>query len=89
MNGGPISWKIRRQDNVSLSTSEAEFSAASQAGQEETYLRETLIDFGYSHTKATRLHEDNLACVTIARIRCAGNSLVTSTSDDTSCENSF
>jgi len=52
MNGGPISWKSRRQDNVSLSTSEAEFVAASQAGQEAIYLRETLTDFGFSQTKA-------------------------------------
>jgi len=35
MNGGPISWKSRRRDNVSLSTSEAEFVAASLAGQED------------------------------------------------------
>ena len=34
MNGGPMSWKSRHQDNASLSTSEAEFVAASQAGQE-------------------------------------------------------
>jgi len=33
MNGGPISWKSLRQDNVSLSASEAEFVAASQARQ--------------------------------------------------------
>jgi len=52
MNGGPISWKSRRQDNVSLSTSETEFVAASQAGQEAIYLRETLNDFGFSQTQA-------------------------------------
>ena len=63
MNGGPISWKSRRQDNVSL----AEFVAASrQAGQEAIYLRETLIDFGFSQTKATLLYEDNLACVVMS-----------------------
>ena len=45
INGGPISWKSRQQDNVSLSTSEAEFVAASLAGQEAIYLRETLTDF--------------------------------------------
>jgi len=42
MNGGPISWKSRRQDNVSLSTSEAEFVATSQAGQEAIYLQEKI-----------------------------------------------
>ena len=61
MNGGPISWKSRRQDNVSLSTSEAEFVAASQAGQEAIYLREMLTDFGFSQTQAILLYEDNLA----------------------------
>jgi len=47
MSGGPISWKSRRQDNASLSTSEAKFVMASQAGQEAMYLREMLTDFGY------------------------------------------
>jgi len=37
MNGGPISWKSRHQDNVSLSTSEAEFVAASQAGHSNLF----------------------------------------------------
>jgi len=63
INGGPISWKSRRQDNVFLSSSKTEFVAASQAGQEAIYLRETLTDFGFSQNKATLLHEDNLACV--------------------------
>ena len=66
MNGGPISWKSRRQDNVSLFTSEAEFVAASQAGQEAIYLRETLTDCEFSQTKATLLYEDNLASVVMS-----------------------
>ena len=66
MNGGPISWKSRRQDNVSLSTSKAEFVAASLAGQEAIYLRETLTNCGFSQTKATLLYEDNLACQCVA-----------------------
>jgi len=66
INGGPISWKSRRQDNVSLSTSEHEFVAASQAGQEAIYLRETLTNFGFSQLTATFLYEDNLACVAMS-----------------------
>jgi len=62
MNGGPISWKSRRQDNGFLSTSEAEFVAASLTGP----IRETLTDFGFSQTKATLLYEDNLACVAMS-----------------------
>jgi len=42
MNGGPISWRGRRQDNLSFSTPEAQFVSDSKAGQEAIYLRETL-----------------------------------------------
>jgi len=50
---------FRAQDNVSLSTSEAEFVAASLAGQEAIYLRKTLTSFGFSQTKATLLYKKN------------------------------
>jgi len=66
MNGGPISRKSRRQDNASLSTSEAEFVAGSQAAQEVGYLRETPRDFGYSQSTATDIFEDNLACIAMS-----------------------
>jgi len=48
---------------VSLSTSEAEFDAASQARQKAHYLRETPKDFGYQQNTTTEIYEDNLACV--------------------------
>ena len=51
---------------MSLSTSEAEFVAASPAWQEVIYLRETLTNFGFSRNKATLLYEDNLACVAMS-----------------------
>jgi len=51
MNGGSISWKSRRQDNVLLSTSKTKFVAPSQAGPEAIYLRETLDNFRLSKLK--------------------------------------
>ena len=66
LNGGSVSWKSRRQDCVSLSTSEAEYVAASQCGQEVYYMREILRDFGYAQTAPTHISEDNLACVAMS-----------------------
>ena len=66
MTGGAVSWKSRRQDCVSLSTSEAEYVAASQCGQEVLYLREILRDFGYAQEGPTNVYEDNLACVAMS-----------------------
>jgi len=56
----------KSQDNVSLSTSQVKFVAASLAGQEAIYLRETLTDSGFSQTKATHLYEENLTCVAMS-----------------------
>ena len=52
----------RRQDNVSLSTSDTEFVAASKPGKGVLYLRETLKDLAKQNT-ATEIYGDNLACV--------------------------
>ena len=51
---------------MSLSTSEAEYVAASQCGQEVVYLREILSDFGFAPSGPTRIYEDNLACVAMS-----------------------
>ena len=66
LSGGAVSWKSRRQDCVSLSTSEAEHVAATQCGQEVVNLREILRDFGFPPNGPTRMDEDNLACVAMS-----------------------
>ena len=58
--------EIPPQDCVSLSTSEAEYVAASQRGQEVVYLREILRDFGFIPIGPTQVYEDNLACVAMS-----------------------
>jgi hypothetical protein len=66
LTGGAVSWKSRRQDCVSLSTSEAEYVAVSQCGQEVIYLREVLRNFSFTPIGPIRLYEDNLACVAMS-----------------------
>ena len=63
LNGGVISWRSSRQGGVTLSSSEAEFVAASQAGQEVVYLRELLKGFGHPQKKPTEIWEDNASCI--------------------------
>jgi hypothetical protein len=60
---GPISWKSSPQGAVTLSSSEAEFVSASQAGQEVVYLRALLKGFGYSQKGPTEIWEDNASCI--------------------------
>ena len=63
LNGGAIFWRSSRQGGVTLSSSEAEFVAASQAGQEVVYLRVLLRGFGYTQKKPTEIWEDNASCI--------------------------
>ena len=63
LNGGPISWKAARQGGVTLSSSEAEFVAASQAGKEILYLRALLKGLCCPQRQPTELWEDNASCI--------------------------
>eukprot|EP00961_Rhodomonas_salina_P229365 3099706-Rhodomonas_salina.1 len=66
LNNAPVSWKAKRQDCVTLSSAEAEYVAASMAGQEVIYLRAMLRGFGHEQLKPTVVWEDNAACIQIA-----------------------
>ena len=57
--GAAVAWKTRVQPTVSLSTSEAEFLAASDAGRMALYLRSVLDELGVPQRFATLLFEDN------------------------------
>ncbi len=48
---------------MTLSSSEAEFVAASQAGQEVVYLSTLLRGFGYPQRGAPEIWEDNASCI--------------------------
>ena len=68
LNGGAISWRSSRQVGVTLSSSEAEFVAASQTGQVVQYLRVFLKGFGIQkywsimlHVTGSNMMSENLA----------------------------
>ncbi|SGY47845.1 BQ5605_C001g00581 [Microbotryum silenes-dioicae] len=65
--GGPVSWQCKQQSIVATSTTEAETLAASAASKEAVGLRSLALELGIDQTSSTILHEDNEACIAIAR----------------------
>jgi hypothetical protein len=59
LGGGPISWKSQRSEAVALSTAEAEYYAAGQAGREILFLRNLLEHLGYPQQDPTVLKCDS------------------------------
>ena len=66
LNNGPVSWKAKRQDCVTLSSAEAEYVTASICAQEVIYLRAMLAGFGAAQQGVTEIWEDNAACIQIS-----------------------
>ena len=64
--GAAIAWKCRVQPTVSLSSTEAEFLAASDAGKMALYLRSILDELHVPQTYATLLYEDNRGALLMA-----------------------
>ena len=65
--GGVVSWSSKKQPTVALSTTEAEYMAASDATKEAIWLRTLLEDLGFTQVSATILHGDNKGCIALSR----------------------
>ena len=63
----PVSWESKKQYHVTLSSSEAEYVAASLATQELIWIRRILEELGYKQVGATELFEDNKAAIEVSR----------------------
>lgn len=61
-----ISWKCKKQDSVSKSSTEAEYRAMSVACSEIIWLRGLLADLGFLQTQPIPLHADNTSAIQIA-----------------------
>jgi len=64
--GAVVAYKSKFQRTVALSSTEAEFSAACEAGKIILYLRTILEELGMEQEKATILYEDNQGALLMA-----------------------
>ena len=60
MSGGVVAYKTRFQDTIALSSTEAEFFAASDAGKLALYVRSILHNLGLHQKQATVIYENNM-----------------------------
>eukprot|EP00961_Rhodomonas_salina_P050781 681808-Rhodomonas_salina.1 len=67
--GAAVSWQSTRQAVTALSSSEAEFYAASCAGCDAAYLQGVLeeLELGFQQTEPTIVFEDNWVCIHMSR----------------------
>ena len=54
-----VSWKSKKQKSVTLSTTEAEYLAASDAVKEAIWLQDLSVELGILQEKYAHLHQDN------------------------------
>lgn len=66
LGDSPVSWKTRKQDTVSMSSSEAEYRAMAFITKELMWLKRVLLDLGVKHTQPMRLYCDNKSAIYIA-----------------------
>ena len=67
MAGGAIGWSSKLQGIVALSTTEAEFIAAVDAGKEIAWMRNILREFGYGLDQPSTLHIDNQSAISVSK----------------------
>ena len=64
--GGTILYKTKYQDTIAHSSTEAEFTAAAEAGKYILYIRSILEQIGLPQHEATVLYEDNQGALLMA-----------------------
>lgn len=67
LNGGAVSWSSKRQDMISLSTTEAEYIALTHAAKEAIWFRNLLSKIFGSIVEPILIHSDNQSAITLAK----------------------
>ncbi len=67
LNGGAISWSAKRQEIISLSTTESEYVAVTHAAKEALWLRSLLMQLFPSALTPTTLFSDNQSAIALTK----------------------
>ena len=67
MGTGAVSWSSKLQNIVALSTTEAEYMAAVQAGKEIKWMRNLMLELGIPLPGASSLLIDNQSAISVAK----------------------
>ena len=67
IGGGAVSWSCKLQTLTALSTTEAEYIAACEAGKEVLWMRNLLSKLGYAIRDASVLHMDNQSAISVSK----------------------
>ena len=70
LNGGAVSWSSKRQDTISLSTTEAEYIALSHAAKEAIWIRNFISEIFGSVTDPILINSDNQSAIALAKDSC-------------------
>uniref|UniRef100_A0A5S6QJX2 Reverse transcriptase Ty1/copia-type domain-containing protein n=1 Tax=Trichuris muris TaxID=70415 RepID=A0A5S6QJX2_TRIMR len=62
-----VAWSSRKQSFVALSSTEAEYIAASEACRDLLWIRQVLEDIGIEQVEPTIVYEDNQGCIKMAQ----------------------
>lgn len=62
----PVTWASKKQSTIAVSSTEAEYLAASQATKEALWLRKLLSECGFPQTNPTVIFEDNQGCIALS-----------------------
>src|SRR5882724_1772116 len=65
--GGPISWKLKKQPSISLSTTEAEYYALGIAFQEATWIRHVYQEIFKPLNNPVLIYSDNAGAVALSK----------------------
>jgi hypothetical protein len=67
LSGGAISWSSKKQPTTALSSTEAEYMAATHATRHAIWLRQLLAELGFSQPGTSAIYGDNQSSIALTR----------------------